>query len=61
MKVARETERRPEFIHRLDDIVEFDSLTREQIGAIVDLQVAGVVRRVGELLLERAPAVAAAA
>ncbi|MEO8966836.1 MAG: AAA family ATPase, partial [Solirubrobacteraceae bacterium] len=39
---------RPEFVNRLDDIVEFASLTREQIGAIVDLQVAGVVRRVAE-------------
>ena len=39
---------RPEFINRLDDIVEFDSLTREQIGSIVDLQVAGLLRRVAE-------------
>ena len=31
---------KPEFINRLDDIVEFDQLTREQIGEIVDLQVA---------------------
>ena len=30
---------RPEFINRLDDIVEFDALSRDQIGAIVDLQV----------------------
>jgi ATP-dependent Clp protease ATP-binding subunit ClpB len=30
---------KPEFINRLDDIVEFASLTREQIGEIVDLQV----------------------
>jgi ATP-dependent Clp protease ATP-binding subunit ClpB len=39
---------RPEFINRLDDIVEFDPLTREQIGSIVDLQVANVVGRVRE-------------
>ncbi len=39
---------RPEFINRLDDIVEFASLTREQIGSIVDLQVAGLLRRVAE-------------
>jgi ATP-dependent Clp protease ATP-binding subunit ClpB len=39
---------KPEFVNRLDDIVEFDSLTREQIGAIVDLQVATVLRRVAE-------------
>ena len=39
---------KPEFINRLDDIVEFEPLTRDQIGAIVDLQVASVVRRVAE-------------
>ena len=37
---------RPEFINRLDDIIEFDALGREQIGAIVDLQVARVLERV---------------
>ncbi|HTR73015.1 MAG TPA: AAA family ATPase, partial [Solirubrobacteraceae bacterium] len=39
---------KPEFVNRLDDIVRFHSLTREQIGEIVDLQVAGVVARVRE-------------
>ncbi len=39
---------KPEFINRLDDIVEFASLTRDQIGAIVDLQVANLVTRVRE-------------
>ena len=39
---------KPEFVNRLDDIVAFDSLSREQIGSIVDLQAAGVVRRVAE-------------
>jgi ATP-dependent Clp protease ATP-binding subunit ClpB len=39
---------KPEFINRLDDIVEFAPLTREQIGDIVDLQVERVVRRVAE-------------
>jgi len=39
---------RPEFINRLDDIVEFAPLTREQIGEIVDLQVERLVRRVRE-------------
>jgi ATP-dependent Clp protease ATP-binding subunit ClpB len=37
---------KPEFINRLDDIVEFQSLTREQISEIVDLQVAHVKERV---------------
>ncbi len=39
---------KPEFINRLDDIVRFDSLTREQIAEIVDLQVARVIERVAE-------------
>ncbi|MGI8713310.1 MAG: ATP-dependent chaperone ClpB [Solirubrobacteraceae bacterium] len=39
---------KPEFINRLDDIVEFASLSREQIGSIVDIQVASVLRRVSE-------------
>ncbi|TML99037.1 MAG: type VI secretion system ATPase TssH, partial [Actinobacteria bacterium] len=39
---------RPEFINRLDDIVEFQPLTREQISEIVDLQVARVIERVRE-------------
>ncbi len=39
---------KPEFINRLDDIVEFDALTREQIGVIVDIQVARLARRVEE-------------
>jgi ATP-dependent Clp protease ATP-binding subunit ClpB len=39
---------KPEFINRLDDIVEFEPLSREQIGEIVDLQVAVLVRRVRE-------------
>jgi ATP-dependent Clp protease ATP-binding subunit ClpB len=37
---------KPEFINRLDDIVEFQSLDRSQIGAIVDLQVERLVKRV---------------
>jgi ATP-dependent Clp protease ATP-binding subunit ClpB len=47
-RVGVEANFKPEFVNRLDDIVEFDSLTREQIGAIVDLQVATVLRRVSE-------------
>jgi ATP-dependent Clp protease ATP-binding subunit ClpB len=39
---------KPEFINRLDDIVEFDSLTREQIGEIVTIQVARLVSRVND-------------
>ena len=43
---------RPEFINRLDDIVEFDSLDRSQIGRIVDLQVERLVGRVRERGIE---------
>jgi ATP-dependent Clp protease ATP-binding subunit ClpB len=43
-----ETAFKPEFINRLDDIVQFEPLTRAQIGEIVDLQVAGVIARVAE-------------
>jgi len=39
---------KPEFINRLDDIVRFHSLTREQLAQIVDLQVARVIERVAE-------------
>ena len=35
----------PEFLHRLDDIVMFHPLTREELGGIVDIQVAGVSQR----------------
>jgi ATP-dependent Clp protease ATP-binding subunit ClpB len=43
---------KPEFINRLDDIVEFQPLSREQIGEIVDLQVNQLVRRVREREIE---------
>jgi ATP-dependent Clp protease ATP-binding subunit ClpB len=43
---------KPEFINRLDDIVEFQSLTREQIAEIVDLQVAKLIERVREREIE---------
>jgi ATP-dependent Clp protease ATP-binding subunit ClpB len=39
---------KPEFINRLDDIVRFEALTREQISEIVDLQVSLVIARVAE-------------
>jgi ATP-dependent Clp protease ATP-binding subunit ClpB len=43
---------RPEFINRLDDIVEFHSLTREQISEIVELQVDRLIERVRERDIE---------
>jgi ATP-dependent Clp protease ATP-binding subunit ClpB len=39
---------KPEFVNRLDDIVRFHSLSREQIAEIVELQVAQVIERVRE-------------
>ena len=39
---------KPEFINRLDDIVEFAPLSREQLREIVDLQVARLIGRVAE-------------
>jgi ATP-dependent Clp protease ATP-binding subunit ClpB len=39
---------KPEFINRLDDIVRFQSLTREQLSEIVELQVDLVIARVAE-------------
>jgi ATP-dependent Clp protease ATP-binding subunit ClpB len=40
---------RPEFLNRIDEIVEFQSLTREQLGEIVELQ----LRRLHDRLAER--------
>ncbi|HEX2411566.1 MAG TPA: ATP-dependent chaperone ClpB [Solirubrobacteraceae bacterium] len=39
---------KPEFINRLDDIVEFEPLSREQLREIVDLQVGRLIGRVAE-------------
>jgi ATP-dependent Clp protease ATP-binding subunit ClpB len=49
---------KPEFINRLDDIVRFDALSREQISEIVDLQLQRVIERVAErgVQLEVTPA-----
>jgi ATP-dependent Clp protease ATP-binding subunit ClpB len=43
---------KPEFINRLDDIVEFHPLSREQINEIVELQVARLIDRVRERDIE---------
>jgi ATP-dependent Clp protease ATP-binding subunit ClpB len=39
---------RPEFLNRIDEIVEFEPLTREQIGEIVELQLARLRNRLAE-------------
>ncbi len=48
---------KPEFLNRLDDVVLFDALSLEEIGRIVDLQVAALARRLAErrLVLDVAP------
>ena len=51
-RIGAEGHFRPEFINRLDDIVEFMTLSREQISEVVDLQVETVVRRVAERGIE---------
>jgi ATP-dependent Clp protease ATP-binding subunit ClpB len=52
LRAAVEAQFRPEFINRLDDIVEFQPLSRDQIGEIVDLQVERLVARVREREIE---------
>ena len=47
-----ETHFKPEFVNRLDDIVEFAQLTREEIGEIVDKQVERLIGRVRERGIE---------
>jgi ATP-dependent Clp protease ATP-binding subunit ClpB len=39
---------RPEFLNRIDEIVEFEPLTRDQIGEIVELQLARLRERLAE-------------
>ncbi|MCW2991271.1 MAG: ATP-dependent chaperone ClpB, partial [Solirubrobacterales bacterium] len=51
-RIGAEGHFKPEFINRLDDIIEFHSLDREQLGHIVDLQVALVLGRVRERGIE---------
>jgi ATP-dependent Clp protease ATP-binding subunit ClpB len=49
---------KPEFLNRLDDVVLFDALTIEEIGTIVELQVAALARRLTDrrLTLDVTPA-----
>lgn len=39
---------KPEFVNRLDELVVFDPLSREELGGIVDIQVAQVASRLTE-------------
>jgi ATP-dependent Clp protease ATP-binding subunit ClpB len=47
MSVVRATFK-PEFLNRLDDVILFDALTTEELTEIVDLQVAGLARRLAD-------------
>jgi ATP-dependent Clp protease ATP-binding subunit ClpB len=57
MSVVRATFK-PEFLNRLDDIILFEPLSIEDLAKIVDLQVAGLAKRLAErrLTLNVSPA-----
>jgi len=39
---------RPEFLNRIDDIIFFHALSREHLKRIIDIQVAGLMKRLEE-------------
>ncbi|MDD3780918.1 MAG: ATP-dependent Clp protease ATP-binding subunit, partial [Proteiniphilum sp.] len=39
----------PEFLNRVDDIVMFDQLSKESIYKIIDLELAGLYKRIADL------------
>jgi ATP-dependent Clp protease ATP-binding subunit ClpB len=39
---------RPEFLNRIDEIIFFHALTREHLKRIIDIQIAGLIRRLEE-------------
>ncbi|HEU0019939.1 MAG TPA: ATP-dependent chaperone ClpB [Thermoleophilaceae bacterium] len=43
---------KPEFVNRLDEIVQFEPLSRDQIGEIVELAIEGLARRLSERGIE---------
>jgi ATP-dependent Clp protease ATP-binding subunit ClpB len=49
---------KPEFLNRLDEVVIFDPLSTDELASIVDLQVAGLAKRLGDrrISLEVTPA-----
>jgi ATP-dependent Clp protease ATP-binding subunit ClpB len=51
-RAGAEAHFKPEFINRLDDIVEFHALDREHLGKVVDLQVERVLTRVRERAID---------
>ena len=53
---------KPEFVNRIDDIVRFRSLTEEDLGRIVDIQLEGITNRLAQrrIGLDVTPAASAA-
>ncbi len=53
---------KPEFVNRIDDIVRFRSLTEEDLGRIVDIQLEGITKRLAQrrITLDVTPAASAA-
>jgi ATP-dependent Clp protease ATP-binding subunit ClpB len=49
---------RPEFLNRVDEIIVFKALTQEQLGAIIDIQLARLQKRLDErkIVLDVTPA-----
>jgi len=43
---------RPEFLNRLDEVILFSRLRKEQMASIVDIQLAGLIRRLAERHIE---------
>jgi ATP-dependent Clp protease ATP-binding subunit ClpC len=48
LRDSRESNFRPEFLNRIDDIIVFHTLTEEQIRAIVDMMLANVSKQLAE-------------
>ena len=48
LKDSRESNFRPEFLNRIDDIIVFHTLTEEQIRAIVDMMLGNVSKQLAE-------------
>lgn len=42
----------PEFLNRIDDILSFNSLTRENIHQIIDIELAGLYKRIQQMKLK---------
>jgi ATP-dependent Clp protease ATP-binding subunit ClpB len=49
---ALRREFRPEFLNRIDDIIVFNTLTRENLSRIVDIQLANVAKMLKDRMLE---------